>query len=69
MFNDFEECEYKQLVVELFCVMAAILKRNPELEFTENVDSTAIIDDAIRMFKVVRTLNTCISALESQLSI
>ncbi len=45
---------YKQLVVELFCVLAAILRRNPELEFTGAVVAEALIGDALDMFKAVR---------------
>jgi hypothetical protein len=34
MWNAYLDPAYKQLLVELFCVLAAILKRNPELRLT-----------------------------------
>ncbi len=43
----------KQLVVEMFCVLAAIQKRNPELQFSGVVDAEVIITDALDMFRKV----------------
>ncbi len=45
----------KQLVAELFCVLAAILKRNPELECCGSVDVDSLIKDALNMYRVVST--------------
>ena len=46
--------EYKQLVVELFCVVYAIFKRNPELEFLGNLQADSLITEAVNLFKKVR---------------
>ena len=43
----------KALVVELLCVFAAILKRNPELDFTGELSCDALIQEAVAVFKKV----------------
>lgn len=49
----FEKPEYRQLVVEFFCVLAEIFKRNPELEFPGQICVDSLIAEAIVMFKKV----------------
>lgn len=56
MWNTYSDPAYKSLVVELFCVLAAILKRNPELQFAADLDVEALIDQAVAMFKTVSIL-------------
>lgn len=54
MFNHFSKPEYKQIAVETLCVLAAILKRNPELIFNGRLCVDDLIAEAIAMFKRVR---------------
>ena len=53
MWNNYCDPAYKHLVVELFCVLATVLKRNPELEFSGEVDVEALIDEAVELFETV----------------
>ena len=43
----------RALVVELLCVFAAILKRNPELDFSGELSCDALIGEAVAVFKKV----------------
>ena len=38
-------------MVELLCVFAAILKRNPELDFSGELSCDALIGEAVAVFK------------------
>eukprot|EP00094_Tigriopus_californicus_P001874 TCALIF_01806-PB protein Name:"Similar to CG8475 Probable phosphorylase b kinase regulatory subunit beta (Drosophila melanogaster)" AED:0.09 eAED:0.09 QI:765/1/1/1/0.81/0.82/17/82/1165 len=49
--NTFRQPEYKQLVVELFCVLTAFLRRNPEIEYVGKFCTDTLISEAIEMFK------------------
>ena len=43
------------MVVELLCVFAAILKRNPELDFTGELSCDGLIQEAVAVFKKVQS--------------
>ncbi|XP_033113441.1 phosphorylase b kinase regulatory subunit beta-like [Anneissia japonica] len=49
--------EYRQIMVELLTVIATILKRNPEVEFSEKVDMDGIINDALCEFQKDRQVS------------
>ncbi|XP_071957802.1 phosphorylase b kinase regulatory subunit beta-like [Antedon mediterranea] len=51
MLSRIKHPEYRQIIVELLTVISTILKRNPELEFSEKVDMDAIINDALNEFQ------------------
>ncbi|XP_065573924.1 probable phosphorylase b kinase regulatory subunit beta isoform X2 [Artemia franciscana] len=42
--------EYRQIIVELLCILATILERNPELQFRCQVDLDQLISDALQIF-------------------
>ncbi|XP_061748471.1 phosphorylase b kinase regulatory subunit beta isoform X2 [Nerophis ophidion] len=43
--------EYRQVVVELLMVVSIVLERNPELEFSSEVDLDALVKDAMADFQ------------------
>lgn len=45
--------EYRQLVVELLCIVNTILLRNPELRFREMLDLDNVITEALAMYMKV----------------
>lgn len=47
--------EYRQLVVELLCIVNTILLRNPELRFKMQLDLDFVIAEALAMFMKVMT--------------
>jgi hypothetical protein len=51
MLNGFSTPEYKAVVIELLFAFAAILKRNPELEFAGKLCVDRLIAEAVVMFK------------------
>ncbi len=51
LLNGYSTPEYKSLVIELLCALAAILKRNPELDFAGKLCVDALIGEAVAMFK------------------
>lgn len=53
--------EYRQLVVELLCIVNTILLRNPELRFKAQLDLDAVITEALAMFmKVILSYETTV---------
>lgn len=42
--------ERRQLTVELLCIVATILSRNPELRFQQVVDLDQLLEDAFMMY-------------------
>ena len=48
--------------MELLCVFAAILKRNPELIFTGELSCDRLIQEAVAMFKKARENRTALGA-------
>ena len=51
MWSDLKDPAYRHLVIELFCVLAAVLKRNPELRYRGKLCSDRLIAEAVDMFK------------------
>ncbi|XP_022107551.1 phosphorylase b kinase regulatory subunit beta-like [Acanthaster planci] len=51
MFSRIAHPEYRQLMVELMTVISTILKRNPELEFQNTVNTDALIKETLTLFK------------------
>ncbi|XP_064114166.1 probable phosphorylase b kinase regulatory subunit beta isoform X2 [Macrobrachium nipponense] len=50
LLNRIEHPEYRQIVVELFTIIATILERNPELRFTQQLNLDQIVKDAFKLF-------------------
>jgi len=50
MMGEITHAEYRQLVVELLCIVATITERNPEVYFTEALDCDKIIKEAFDVF-------------------
>lgn len=49
MLNHIQMPEYRQLIVELLCIVSVILGRNPELTFDQPLDLEQLIKDAAHM--------------------
>lgn len=45
-----KEPEYRQIIVELLCIVSTILQRNPELIFQEHLDLDNLVHEAFEMF-------------------
>lgn len=50
LLNRIQHPEYRQIVVELFSIIATILERNPELKFSQLLNLDIIVRDAFSMF-------------------
>ncbi|CAH1368386.1 unnamed protein product [Tenebrio molitor] len=50
MLNCLHQPQYRQLVVELLCIVSTILGRNPELTFSQPLDLEQLIKDAAYMY-------------------
>ncbi|XP_042207580.1 probable phosphorylase b kinase regulatory subunit beta isoform X3 [Homarus americanus] len=50
LLNRIQHPEYRQIVVELFSVIATILERNPELKFLHELNLDQIVKEAFKMF-------------------
>uniref|UniRef100_A0AC35G3F3 Phosphorylase b kinase regulatory subunit n=1 Tax=Panagrolaimus sp. PS1159 TaxID=55785 RepID=A0AC35G3F3_9BILA len=50
MMGEIAHAEYRQLVVELLCIIATISERNPELPFLEPINCDLIIKEAFDLF-------------------
>ncbi|XP_071549609.1 probable phosphorylase b kinase regulatory subunit beta isoform X2 [Panulirus ornatus] len=50
LLNRIQHPEYRQIVVELFSVVATILERNPELKFLHELNLDQIVRDAFKIF-------------------
>ncbi|KAK4321576.1 hypothetical protein Pmani_007646 [Petrolisthes manimaculis] len=50
LLNNIQHPEYRQIVVELFSIVATILERNPELRFQHQLNLDQIVKDAFKMF-------------------
>ncbi|RZF33916.1 hypothetical protein LSTR_LSTR012258 [Laodelphax striatellus] len=48
--NRIQEPEYRQIIVELLCIVYTILNRNPELSFRNQLDLDQLVTDAYTMF-------------------
>lgn len=48
--------EYRQLIVELICIISTILTRNPELTFQNVLDLDELLKDAENMYNKVCNL-------------
>lgn len=53
MLNHIQLPEYRQLIVELLCIVSVILGRNPELTFDEPLDLEQLVKDAAHMYSKV----------------
>lgn len=53
MLNHIQIPEYRQLVVELLCIVSTILLRNPELMFNQQLDLDGLVKDAAHMHSKV----------------
>ncbi|XP_059481695.1 probable phosphorylase b kinase regulatory subunit beta isoform X2 [Neocloeon triangulifer] len=50
MLNYIKQPEYRQIVVELLCIVSKILQRNPELSFKNLLDLDYLVDEAYHLF-------------------
>lgn len=53
MLNHIQIPEYRQIVVELLCIVSTILRRNPELMFNQPLDLDLLIKNAAHMYAKV----------------
>lgn len=56
MLNNIQEPAYRQLTVELVCIISTILQRNPELTFQNRLDLDQLLADAVQMYNKVCVL-------------
>lgn len=49
MLNNIQVPEYRQVVVELLCIVSTILRRNPELTFNQPLDLDLLVRNAAHM--------------------
>lgn len=49
-FNHITQPERRQLSVELLCIVATILSRNPELRFKETLDLDRLLEEAFGIY-------------------
>lgn len=49
-FNHIPQPERRQVTVELLCIVATILSRNPELRFKDVLNLDQLLDDAFKMY-------------------
>jgi phosphorylase kinase alpha/beta subunit len=54
MLHKINQPERRQIAVELLCIVATILSRNPELHFQQKLDLDQLLDDAFLMYCRVR---------------
>nr|CAD7596405.1 unnamed protein product [Timema genevievae] len=50
MLNHINCSEYRQVVVELLCIVSTILHRNPELSFQHQLDLDYLVQDAFKIY-------------------
>nr|CAD7396022.1 unnamed protein product [Timema poppensis] len=50
MLNHINCSEYRQIVVELLCIVSTILHRNPELSFQHQLDLDYLVQDAFKIY-------------------
>jgi phosphorylase kinase alpha/beta subunit len=50
MLHKINQPERRQIAVELLCIVATILSRNPELHFQQKLDLDQLLDDAFLMY-------------------
>ncbi|XP_026281117.1 probable phosphorylase b kinase regulatory subunit beta isoform X1 [Frankliniella occidentalis] len=50
MLNHIQEPAYRQMVVELLCIISTILLRNPELTFQNHLDLDELVTEAFHMY-------------------
>lgn len=65
MLNHIQTPEYRQIVVELLCIVSTILRRNPELMFNQPLDLDLLINNASQMYAKVRIENDFETVLKS----
>lgn len=54
MLHQIPQSERRQISVELLCIVATILSRNPELRFQQVLDLDQMLEDAYNMYCRVR---------------
>jgi phosphorylase kinase alpha/beta subunit len=57
MLHHIPNSERRQISVELLCIVATILSRNPELKFQQVLDLDILLEDAFSMYCKVNDLN------------
>lgn len=50
MLNKIVQPERRQIAVELLCIVATILRRNPELRFNQILDLDLLLEDSFSMY-------------------
>lgn len=56
MLHHISQPERRQMVVELLCIVATILSRNPELRFQQVLDLDQLLLDSFNMYQRVNYL-------------
>ncbi|XP_075211939.1 putative phosphorylase b kinase regulatory subunit beta isoform X2 [Lycorma delicatula] len=57
--NHILQSEYRQIIVELLCIVSTILNRNPELTFRNQLDLDELVTEAFKMFRKDAELKDC----------
>ena len=57
MLNAHDEPVYKQITVEFFVVLCKIMKRHPEFSFIDTINVDTMINQAIKLYSEVSTVN------------
>ncbi|XP_073999627.1 probable phosphorylase b kinase regulatory subunit beta isoform X2 [Rhodnius prolixus] len=50
LLNQINQPEYRQIIVELLCIVSTILSRNPELTFQNELDLDELVNEAFKMY-------------------
>lgn len=57
--NHIQQPEYRQIIVELLCIVSTILHRNPELTFQNQLDLDELVSEAFKMFCKDNRMEDC----------
>ncbi|XP_054258864.1 probable phosphorylase b kinase regulatory subunit beta isoform X3 [Macrosteles quadrilineatus] len=57
--NHIQQPEYRQIIVELLCIVSTILHRNPELTFRNQLDLDELVSEAFKMFCKDSQMESC----------
>ena len=65
MLNAHDDPVYKQITVEFFVVLCKIMKRHPEFSFIDTINVDTMINQAIKLYSEVSTVNVFESILSN----
>ena len=65
MLNAHDDPVYKQITVEFFVVLCKIMKRHPEFSFIDTINVDTMINQAMKLYSEVSTVNVFESILSN----